>query len=351
MNTVYPRTPPAATSLVLVLILVLTTVTSGLLASPARAQQAPEEFRVSQWGSVAQKLARTTITVEYYRPIARGRSPLFGGVVHWGEIWTPGANEATILELSADATVEGHQIPAGRWSVWMIPSEVGPWELLLDPRDTLFHTQRPEPGEEGQIRFDVRTEPVDHVEVLTWSFPRVDHNRGTLRMAWGSTSVPLEVEVESAMPETVVSAEDAALYAGEWTLTLAAPPGQEAPPPVTFTVWHGDDGSLMGRLPPDLGPPSDEPAPAPADEAALSPQERERAEAHRALREQRAQHFTFMLVPFAEGIFRLGFIAPDGRLLDVENFFFEFDVEGEGPPRLDVRDREDRIVSRGERGG
>ena len=47
----------------------------------------------------------TTITLDFSRPVARGRDSLFGGVVHWGELWTPGANWATKL-ISVQPTVQ-----------------------------------------------------------------------------------------------------------------------------------------------------------------------------------------------------------------------------------------------------
>ena len=48
----------------------------ALSATSAYAQQA------SQHGSVAQTVNRTVITLEYDRPVARGRQ-LFGGIVDW----------------------------------------------------------------------------------------------------------------------------------------------------------------------------------------------------------------------------------------------------------------------------
>ena len=50
--------------------------------------------KASQSGSVSQTVANTEIVVTYDRPVARGRE-LFGGIVAYGEIWNPGANDAT----------------------------------------------------------------------------------------------------------------------------------------------------------------------------------------------------------------------------------------------------------------
>ena len=47
------------------------------------------QVRASEHGVVSQTVNGTTITIDYSRPVARGRDSLFGRVVHWGEVWTP----------------------------------------------------------------------------------------------------------------------------------------------------------------------------------------------------------------------------------------------------------------------
>jgi Protein of unknown function (DUF2911) len=293
------------------------------------------------------------VRVEYHRPRARGRSPLFGGVVHWGEVWTPGANDATVLELSRDAKLDGHAVPAGRWSVWLIPSNVGPWELLLDPRDTLFHTQPPELDAASQIRFTVATEPVEHVEALTWSFPRVEQDNATLRMAWGRLAVPLEIEVESVVPPLTVTSAEAEPYVGAWEVTFVAPQAPTPAPaaPVPMQLRHGADGKLRVEWPPRFfTPPAD---PSSDDEAAAASgvaaaQARERAEARRSVRESSVGAYDLLLVPRARGVFMLG-IEQDGLLLDIEHVFHEFEFDDSRAVRLIIRNDEDAILARGER--
>ncbi|HUF67169.1 MAG TPA: DUF2911 domain-containing protein [Longimicrobiales bacterium] len=276
-----------------------------VLPAAGASAQVGADYRISQRAAVEQVLSATTVKVEYYRPRARGRSPLFGGVVHWGEVWTPGANDATVLELSNDVELDGHPVPAGRWSVWMIPSNVGPWELLLDPRDTLFHTQPPELDAETQIRFTVRPEAVEHVEALTWSFPRVEQDNATLRFAWGTVAVPLEIEVESVVPPLTVTSEDAAHYVGEWEVTflmLPEGPAGSPPPPVPMQVRHSDDGKLRVEWPPGAFVP---PADASSDDTATAAsgvaaaQASERAEARRRVRESSVGAYDLLLVPRA----------------------------------------------------
>lgn len=330
-----------------VVLSVTALMTSIFIASPAPAQMSAS-YRISQRATISQRIGPTLVSVEYSRPLARGRSPLFGKVVHWGEVWTPGANEATVLELSDSATIEGHTVPAGRWSVWMIPSNVGSWELVLDPADSLFHTQRPELGGERQIRVPLRTEPVEHVEILTWSFPHVGRDNATLEMTWGTTRVPLQIEVDFPMPVITMPADVAALYTGQWEMTfLVAPDSAQLPPPMPMELVHGENGTLISKLPPQLFmPPGTD---APEDTTSMSAQERERAAAQRAVADSAVMTmFDMILVPRTRGMFLFGFVEND-LLLDVENLLWEFEFERDRAVRFTVRDDRDQLMARGRR--
>ena len=71
----------------------LTLLALVLRPPPAAAQDAPK-IKPSQHGTVAQRIADTTVTLEYNRPVARGRE-LFGTLVPYGKIWCPCADDAT----------------------------------------------------------------------------------------------------------------------------------------------------------------------------------------------------------------------------------------------------------------
>src|SRR5215211_4149456 len=103
--------------------------------SRAAAQMASEK------GSVAQTVDGTTITIEYSRPVARGRSP-FPDVVHWGRPWTPGANWATTIDVDRTVRVNGDSLPKGKYSIWMIPTQDS-WTVMFNRDARRFHTQPP----------------------------------------------------------------------------------------------------------------------------------------------------------------------------------------------------------------
>lgn len=324
------------------LTMVCVSVFALLPAAPAdaNAQEAEGVYRISQRGTVSQTLGNAVISLDYSRPLVRGRSDLFGKVVHWGELWTPGANEATVLEVSEEVKLNGHAIPEGRWSMWIIPSQVGPWELVLDARDTLFHTERPELTDD-QIRFVVDVQERSHIEALTWEFQGITHNGARMQMGWGTVQIPIEVEVEPILPVLAMTADVAARYVGEWQVTFTPDPESgRGPPPTVFTVRQADDGALYGAFPPGaFGPPPPEAEPT-SDESDMTPQERERAEARRALATMESGAFEYVLVPRAEGVFLFGYVD-DGELLEVEKVYHEFEFEDGHAVRLTVRSAED----------
>lgn len=317
-----------------------------LAAAPAGAQ---DGYRISERGTITQKVGRTKLSLDYSRPIARGRSDLFGKVVVWGELWTPGANEATVFETDQPVKLNGHPVPAGRWSMWIIPSRVGEWELVLDPRDSLFHTQRPE-LKNDQVRFPLETRmDAPHTEVLAWTFPRVRHDGATMQLNWGSTEIAIDVGVASIRPKAEITASEAEPFIGEWEVAFVPDPKTgKTQPPFTFTVARNEKGMLTARIPPGVFAPPPDTTVSP-DEAKLSPQERERAEAKRELAKLEQGEFRYILVPRAKGVFLMGYADDDGELLEAYEFFHEFEFENGRAVRVTMRDDKDEVQARGKR--
>jgi len=149
-------------------------------------QQAPR----SQHGSVTQRVGITDISISYNRPVARGRD-LFGGIVRWGRVWHPGADSATTISFSRDVSIEGHDLAAGRYTLWTIPAESPqPWTVIFSRALGVWHT--PYPGESSDVlRVTVPSEQGAHMEVLAYYFPVVTPDSAQLRLHWGTTIVPV----------------------------------------------------------------------------------------------------------------------------------------------------------------
>jgi hypothetical protein len=78
------------------------------------------------------------LTIDYSRPAVRGR-PIWGGVVPWNRVWRLGADMATHFTTDVDLTIGGTAVPAGRYTLWMVPSETEP-RLIVSRSVNVFGT-------------------------------------------------------------------------------------------------------------------------------------------------------------------------------------------------------------------
>jgi hypothetical protein len=162
--------------------------------TPAALAQTPP---ASQHGTVSQTINTTVISIEYDRPVARGRV-LFGdsAVVKYGALWTPGANRATILESSRACRIAGQLVPAGKYSIWTVPGR-DEWTLILNRTWNTHHAIYP--GEADDVaRIRLKPEAGAHMETLAYYFPVVEAYRAVLHIHWGTVvlAVPIDVDRE-----------------------------------------------------------------------------------------------------------------------------------------------------------
>lgn len=281
----------------------------ALGAEPAEAQ-----VRASERARVSQTVDGTTITIDYARPRVRGRSPIFGGVVHWGEVWTPGANLATTLETDRDITIDGHPVPRGKYSVWLVVAREGPWTFVLDPDAGRFHTNRPR-EQAGQIRFPVVAAEAPATEALSWHFPEVTATGTTAVMQWADRAIRMAIGVSPRYSVTMPR-DSAGPYLGTWAIRGVRGDGavDTLRTPGRFDVSYAQ-GSLVADW---------SPAPWPGAER-------------------------IYLIRIAPDWFMMG-TTQNGRLDDViTEWVFEFGRTGARAASLEIRGEGDRALARGTR--
>jgi Protein of unknown function (DUF2911) len=167
-------------------------------ASPANVTDISEEVlpldqvSKSQAAAVGQRVATTEITVTYSRPVARGRQ-LFGALVPYAQVWTPGADQATAVTFTRDVQINSHPLPKGSYSIWTIPRPDS-WTVIFNKTAKAYHDHYPGEAVDA-LRLDVHPEPGPHVEMLTFSFPVVEGKDAVLRLEWGEVRVPLSIRV------------------------------------------------------------------------------------------------------------------------------------------------------------
>lgn len=81
-----------------------------------------QEKKASPAETAKGNISGSEITINYGSPSVRGRE-IWGKLVPFGEVWRAGANEATTFETTKNITVNGQQLPAGKYSFFIIPEK------------------------------------------------------------------------------------------------------------------------------------------------------------------------------------------------------------------------------------
>lgn len=98
--------------------------------SLALSAQADKSKRPSPPATTTGKIGNATITINYGSPAVKGRK-IWGDLVPFDKAWRAGANEATTFETDKDIKVEGQTLPAGKYTLFIIPAEKE-WQFVFN---------------------------------------------------------------------------------------------------------------------------------------------------------------------------------------------------------------------------
>ncbi len=167
----------------------------GISARTAHAQSSVMDIpRASQRASVMQRVGITDITISYHRPVINGRK-VWGGVVPYGEVWRAGANENTIFEVTDPVTIEGKPLAKGIYGLHMIPSE-NEWTIIFSKTATAWGSFTYDEKEDA-LRVNVKPQPTDMHEALTYDFDDVKPDSTVVALRWEKVAVPFHVGVNT----------------------------------------------------------------------------------------------------------------------------------------------------------
>lgn len=91
---------------------------------------------LSPKGRITQIVGNTSLEIEYERPSVRKRQ-IFGHLVPWNKVWRTGAGHCTKISFDKNVRVEGHEVQAGKYSLFTIPAP-NEWIVILN-RDTALY--------------------------------------------------------------------------------------------------------------------------------------------------------------------------------------------------------------------
>ena len=165
-----------------------------------------ERAEVSQW------IGPVRVSIEYHSPHVHNPAAIdrtghiWGELVHYGFFdegfgptkgapWRAGANESTSIAFSHDVKVQGKDLKAGTYALFLEVEKTGPWYWIFsnhmgwgsfqyDPKDDV-------------LRVPVTPQDAVFTEFLTYGFDERRPDSAVAFLQWEKKRIPLKIEVEN----------------------------------------------------------------------------------------------------------------------------------------------------------
>lgn len=164
--------------------LLVLTFTNGIAYNTNSTDPVQESPRQQATGEID----GVTISVDYGSPYVKGRT-IWGGLQKYGVVWRAGANKATAVEFSKNVTINGEELAAGKYAIFIIPNENEDWVVIFNEGWDAWGTEYSK--DKDVLRVSVKPDWSDEVvESLTYT---VDE---TFNFAWEKAGINLEVKAD-----------------------------------------------------------------------------------------------------------------------------------------------------------
>ena len=164
----------------------------------------------NQRAEVSQWIGLVKVTVAYHSPRVhlRGTTDRTGHI--WGELvqngffdegfgpshaspWRAGANESTTISFSHDVKVEGKDVRAGTYALFLAVAPTGPWTLILS-RNVGWGSFQYDQANDA-LRVPVTPQDAPFTEFLTYAFTDRLPDSAVGFLQWENKRIPFRIDV------------------------------------------------------------------------------------------------------------------------------------------------------------
>ena len=147
----------------------------------------------SQRAEISQKIGLTNITINYHRPLVKGRK-IWDGLVPYGKVWRAGANENTTISFSDPVMIEGKPLDKGTYGLHMIPT-ADEWTIIFSKNSTSWGAFTYDQAEDA-LRVNVKPSAAAMHDALTYDFDQLQPDAAVVELEWEKVAVPFKVSVD-----------------------------------------------------------------------------------------------------------------------------------------------------------
>lgn len=136
------------------------------------------------------------ITIDYSRPSVRDRI-IFGDLVPYGKLWRTGANASTKIKFKDDVTLEGHEVPAGEYTLYTIPGK-DEWTIIIHTVTTYWGVGKDYKETDDLVRFNVKPIILNHkIETMAIEVSDITANACNLEIKWDHTLIKINLKMDT----------------------------------------------------------------------------------------------------------------------------------------------------------
>jgi len=164
-----------------------------------------ERAEVSQW------IGLVRISIDYHSPNIHGgggadrTGHIWGELVHYGFFdegfgpshatpWRVGANESTTISVSHDVKVEGKDLKAGTYALFLDVEKTGPWTWIFSKSAKGWGSYQYDPKNDS-LRVPVNPVDAPYTEFMTFGFDERRPSSTVAFLQWEKKRIPFKIEV------------------------------------------------------------------------------------------------------------------------------------------------------------
>jgi hypothetical protein len=184
-----------------------------LAAAPLLAQEARKSPHETVGAVIGERHSGVRVTITYGRPYTKDPETgaprkIWGGLVPWEQSYRLGADEATLLLVQQPLTIGDTTVPAGAYTLYMIPSATGPSQLAISRNVGGWGVPVEETHDVARVELkkSLLDQPVDQ---LTIGFENASATGATLAIKWETTEFSVALK-PAVVPLDIPQASPAA---------------------------------------------------------------------------------------------------------------------------------------------
>lgn len=161
---------------------------------------AAQQKRLSPHETISKGVDGNRITIVYGRPYTKDpRSgevrKIWGGLVPFGQVWRTGADEATLLITQKPVRLGGTAVPAGAYTLYLLPQADGSAKLIVNRQLGQWGTQYDE--KQDLARIDLTKGSAEATaDQFTMVIDKAPQGGGVIKLIWAEIQYSVTFAVE-----------------------------------------------------------------------------------------------------------------------------------------------------------